>query len=104
LGRQEKATGKIGDGHLRAMAKQGLEELRAALYPGSNIAQPTGYGVFGKETPGEVAMQREGPDADQEPKSVVGERLEAVDARWDAQEKGKADKTREDKGQEPERA
>jgi hypothetical protein len=102
VGRQEKVSGKIGDGHLRAMAKQGLEEIRAALYPGSNVAQPTGYGVFGKETPGEVAMQREGPDADQEPKSVIGERLEAAESKRDA-EKSNVDKSRDDKGHEPER-
>jgi hypothetical protein len=100
---QEKVDTKIGSGHVRAMAKQGLEELRAALYPGSNIAQPTGYGVFGKETPGEVAQQRENLDADQEPKSVLGERLEAAEAKRDAQEKGNTDKGRDDKGHEPER-
>lgn len=92
--------GKIGDGHVRAMAKQGLEELRAVLYPGSNIAQPTGYGIFGKETPGEVAMQRDGPEADQEGGSVLGERFKVAEARREGKEPPSQDKKKEDRGPE----
>jgi hypothetical protein len=91
--------GKIGDGHVRGMAKQGLEELRAALYPGSNIAQPTGYGIFGKETPGEVAMQRDGPEADQEG-GVLGERFKAAEAKRDGKNPPDSDKSKEDRGPE----
>jgi len=81
------------------MAKQGLAELRAAMYPNSNVAQPTEYGVFGKETPGEVHESREGLDADQEPGSVLGERMKTAEAKRDA----KADKARDDKPREQER-
>ena len=92
MSKQDKADTKIGSGHLRGMAKQGLAELRAAMYPGSNVAQPTEYGVFGKETPGEVAMQREELNSDQEPGSVLGKRMKAAEAKRDA--KGHS-KTRE---------
>lgn len=74
---------KIGSGHVRAMGKLGLAELRGALYPNSNVAQPTEYGVFGKETPGEVAQSREGLDANQEPLSVLAERMKAAEAARD---------------------
>jgi hypothetical protein len=40
------------------MFRQGLRELRGALYPESNIAQPTDYGIAGVATPGEVAEAR----------------------------------------------
>lgn len=51
-------TSKIGSRHVSAMARQGLAELRATVYTDSNIAQPTEYGIFGKETPGEVTDGR----------------------------------------------
>lgn len=98
MSHQEPLEGPIGSGHVRAMARLGLAEIRAALYPESNIAQPTEYGLFGRETPGEVAMQREGPPGDQEPKSVLAERLEEVAA------KQRAEGPRDDKSQEPERS
>ncbi|MBK9118163.1 MAG: hypothetical protein IPM18_00965 [Phycisphaerales bacterium] len=47
-------TPKIGAGHASAMFRQGLSELRGALYPESNVAQPTVYGIYGTKTPGEV--------------------------------------------------
>jgi hypothetical protein len=49
---------KIGAGHASAMFRQGLRELRASLYPESNIAQPSEYGIAGTLTPGEVAEAR----------------------------------------------
>ena len=51
----ERNQDKIGSGHAKAMFRQGLAELRGALYADSNVAQPTEYGVYGKETPSEVA-------------------------------------------------
>lgn len=51
---------KIGAGHASAMFRQGLRELRNALYPESNVASPvTEYGVYGTKTPGEIAEARE---------------------------------------------
>lgn len=52
---------KIGDGHANAMFRQGLSELRASLYTGSNIAQSAEYGLYGHQTPGEIAADRK-PD------------------------------------------
>ncbi|MDX1968839.1 MAG: hypothetical protein SFV23_16815 [Planctomycetaceae bacterium] len=49
---------KIGTGHASAMARQGLRELRGALYPESNVAQSAEYGLYGTMTPGEVAETR----------------------------------------------
>ena len=49
---------KIGNGHVAGMARLGLNELRGAFYTGSNIAQPTEYGIYGHQTPGEIAEDR----------------------------------------------
>ena len=49
---------KIGSGHANAMLRQGLSELRASLYTGSNIAQQPEYGLYGHQTPGEIAEDR----------------------------------------------
>ena len=51
-------TRKAGAGHLEAMARLGLRELRAAMYPNGNIAQQSEYGLYGTLTPGEVAESR----------------------------------------------
>jgi hypothetical protein len=49
---------KVGEGHLAGMGRLGMSEIRALPYNGSNIAQPTEYGIFGRETPGEIAESR----------------------------------------------
>lgn len=78
-------TQKIGAGHVKAMGRQGLRELRGALYPQSNIAQPTEYGVFGTQTPGEVAESRrdDGKEMEEEARtgSVLADRIEQIQAR-----------------------
>lgn len=68
---------KIGAGHASAMLRQGLAELRAAIYPQSNVAQPTVYGIWGTKTPGEVMEERQGEarDPDEKP-SLLEQRLE----------------------------
>ncbi|MCK6465379.1 MAG: hypothetical protein L6Q93_11150 [Phycisphaerae bacterium] len=77
--RKEKAP-KIGAGHASAMFRQGLAELRAALYPESNIAQPTVYGVAGTKTPGEVMLDKQGEsrDPDERP-SILSEKLKEAE-------------------------
>lgn len=74
---------KIGSGHMSAMARQGLRELRAAFYPESNIAQPPVYGIAGELTPGEIRDAREPNvrDADEEKGSVLEEHLRQAEAR-----------------------
>ena len=63
---------KIGTGHANAMFRQGLSELRATLYTGSNIAQQPEYGLYGHQTPGEIAADRKPdptPTLDEEPQA-----------------------------------
>lgn len=87
---------KIGDGHLAAMARLGLAELRAAAaFPESNIVQPSVPGLYGVPTQGEVAAARE-PDAEaaskaqelnEEPRSILNERLERAERACDGRER-----------------
>lgn len=78
--KQEKSTPKIGAGHAAAMARQGLSELRAAMYPSSNVAQSPQYGIYGTRTPGEVMEDKEkaARDPDERP-SILGERLKQAE-------------------------
>ncbi len=71
---------KLGAGHVSAMFRQGLSELRAALYPDSNVAQPTVYGMAGTKTPGEVMQDKklDLQDPDEKP-SILDERLNQVE-------------------------
>ncbi|MCA9047676.1 MAG: hypothetical protein KDA89_03045 [Planctomycetaceae bacterium] len=76
--------GKWGGSHAGAMFRQGLRELRAAMYPESNIAQQTEYGIFGTKTPGEVAQGREGNGREfgEEAKgSSLADKVRAAEAR-----------------------
>jgi hypothetical protein len=81
----EKETGytKIGEGHASAMWRQGLSELRGAMYPESNVAQPPQYGLYGTRTPGEVAEARRPDDRDMDEekgqKSVIEDRLQQAE-------------------------
>jgi hypothetical protein len=78
---------KIGEGHLSAMARLGLKEVRGAMYTGSNVAQPSEYGIFGTKTPGEVAEDRRdnGRNLEEESTpasaSMVNERLKQGESR-----------------------
>ena len=49
---------KIGEGHAQAMARQGLREIQAAMYTGSNVAREAEPGTFGNPTQGEIAANR----------------------------------------------
>lgn len=77
----DKPDPKIGAGHASAMARQGLAELRAALYSDSNVAQPPQYGLYGTKTPGEVQEDREASvrEPEEPASSVFGGRMEAAD-------------------------
>lgn len=74
---------KIGDGHASAMGRQGLRELRNALYPESNVAQQPEYGLYGTRTPGEVAESRrdDGRDLNEERGSILADRLREAKGR-----------------------
>ena len=72
---------KIGAGHASAWMRQGLRELRQAVYPESNVAHgPVEYGLFGTRTPGEVAEGRRSDalEMEEERQSILGERLQAI--------------------------
>jgi hypothetical protein len=62
------------------MFRQGLAELRAALFPESNIAQPPVYGIAGTRTPGEVMEDKklEMCDPDERP-SILDQRLKQAE-------------------------
>lgn len=78
---------KVGEEHLSAWARQGLRELRGALYPESNVAQQPEYGLYGTKTPGEVAQDRRGEGRDLEDEkppegeSILASRLKQAEAR-----------------------
>jgi len=74
---------KWGSEHASAMFRQGLRELRGALYPESNVAQQPEYGLYGTVTPGEVAESRRSDERslDEEPThgSILGEKLQQLE-------------------------
>lgn len=84
---REAGEPKIGAGHASAMFRQGLKEIRGALYAHSNVAQPTEYGMFGTATPGEVdrAIQQSARDPESEKDdgrdSALAERMRAAESR-----------------------
>jgi hypothetical protein len=51
---------KIGDGHLEAMARLGLKELRNALNPSKESVADSEIGLYGSQTQGEIANARSG--------------------------------------------
>ncbi|MBX3387269.1 MAG: hypothetical protein KF768_11920 [Phycisphaeraceae bacterium] len=78
---QEDNAPKIGAGHASAMFRQGLAELRGALYPESNVAQPTVYGIYGTKTPGEVMQEKQGEQRDpDETPSILDERVKQAES------------------------
>lgn len=77
---------KIGAGHWSAMGRQGLRELRGALYPDSNVAQQPEYGLYGTLTPGEIAADRNTVEHEQTPdqeshSSLITDRLQRAEER-----------------------
>lgn len=80
---------KIGAGHAEAMLRMGLKELRGALYPESNVAQPGEYGLYGTRTPGEVAESRrsDGLGLEEEKGPVLSERIRVAEAQQALDEK-----------------
>jgi hypothetical protein len=81
---------KIGAGHAAAMYRQGLAELRAALYPESNVAQPAQYGLYGTSTQREVYEDKQ-PD----PVDPAADSYSAVDERLAQAERSSPDEGRE---------
>jgi len=82
---------RIGAGHAEAMFRMGLKELRGALYPDSNVAQPGEYGLYGTRTPGEVAESRrsDGLGLEEEKGSLLTERIRAAETQPALDEKAR---------------
>ncbi len=76
MSRQDNSYTKIGTGHASAMGRQGLRELRASLYPESNVAQHGEYGLYGTRTPGEVSESRRAEELDMDEEHVHGSVVE----------------------------
>ncbi len=93
------AARKIGEGAMAAYARQGLEELRAAVVmDNANIPQPTDPGMWGKATQMEVNEARNPEPADSaapaapnfenerwegDGGSILGERIQQAEATRD---------------------
>ncbi len=81
---------KIGEGHLQAMARLGLKELRNALTPSRESVADSEVGLYGTATQGEIAGARGGPGQGPEQESPK-ERLSLDDLRVDAKEQSQLD-------------
>ncbi len=81
---------KIGDGHLGAMARLGLKELRNSLTPSQGSVADSEIGLYGTLTQGEIAEARGGPGQGAEQEAPVGKlSLEAL--RGDTQQQRQDD-------------
>jgi hypothetical protein len=66
----EKPMAKIGDGHVAAMGRLGLKELRNALNPSKDSIADTEIGLAGTATQGEIANARSGAGEGAEQESM----------------------------------
>ena len=102
---------KIGEGHVSAMARLGLKELRNALNPSRESVADNEIGLYGTLTQGEIAQARGGPGQGLEQESPAAtlslddlrayakELSQAEDqSRQQGKEQGKEQDTDRDKG------
>ncbi len=89
---------KIGAGHLAAMARLGLKELRNAVNPSRESVADTEIGLFGTLTQGEIAQARGGPGQGHEQES-----LSMDDLRKAAKERSQRDDRGKDHGHDRDR-
>jgi hypothetical protein len=88
---------KIGAGHLEAMGRLGLKELRNAFNPSRESVADAEIGLYGTQTQGEIAEARGGPgDGPEQESSNKKESLE--DLRKDAEKRGRDDDRGPDRG------
>lgn len=88
---------KIGAGHLAAMARLGLKELRNAVNPSRESAADSEIGLYGTLTQGQIAEAQNGPGAGSE-QEARRETLSLADLRGFAAEKAKEAEKRMDQG------
>ena len=87
--KNEEGQPKIGAGHASAMWRQGLAELRDAMYPDSNVAQPAHYGIYGTVTPGEAQKEREAdlmPSHSEPANAAIAEQADLREQQHDTRE------------------
>lgn len=89
---------KFGDGHLAAMLRLGLKELRNALNPSRESVADTEIGLYGTATQGEIAEARGGPGQGPE-QEATDSTLSLDDLRKRAEQRGRDD----DRGKENDR-
>src|ERR1700722_11338403 len=87
-------TRKIGEGHVQAMGRLGLRELRNAVNPSRESVADNEVGLYGTATQGEIAEARGGPG--QGPEQEAPGKLSLDDLRGHAQERSE----RDDRGKE----
>jgi hypothetical protein len=90
---------KIGEGHVAAMARLGLKELRNALNPSRESVADQELGLYGTETQGEIAKARRGPGDGPEQESA-GKTVSLDDVRAYAKELSQAQDQTRQQGQE----
>jgi hypothetical protein len=79
---------KIGAGHVEAMARLGLKELRNAINPSRESVADNEIGLYGTMTQGEIAEARGGPGQGLEQES--GDNTLSIHAlREDAEKRGR---------------
>lgn len=102
MAKQEQGTPKIGAGHASAMFRQGLAEIRGALYNEGTVAQPTQLGIYGTKTPGEVQHEREasvlGPPQDPAPEQDATQAQTPVLDRYVEKAEARAANLQNDRG------
>jgi hypothetical protein len=92
---------KFGEGHVAAMARLGLKELRNAFTPSRESVADSEMGLYGTQTQGEIAEARGGPGQGPEQESP-DKTLSLDDLRQDAEKRGRDDDhgKEQDRGQE----
>jgi hypothetical protein len=90
---------KFGDGHVTAMARLGLKELRNALNPSRESVADQEIGLYGTATQGEIAQARGGPGRGPEQESPGGT-LSLDDLRDDARQLSQAEGRSKEQGKE----
>ena len=90
---------KIGEGHLAAMGRLGLKELRNALNPSRESVADNEIGLYGTLTQGEIAQARGGPGQGPEQESP-GATLSLEDIRAYAKELSQAEDRSRQQGKE----
>jgi len=94
---------KIGAGHVEAMARLGLKELRNALNPSRESAADSELGLYGTQTQGEIAEAREGPGKGPEQESR-DKTLSLKGLREDANKRSQDDRAKDQRGKEDDRS